>query len=153
MLSGVKQGTQVDREEVCLARVAPVLGHLAGAEFIKEAFGGDSKVNAENIIQGIIETFKKRLETISWMDKESSEAAIGKVGVDGSRRALLLQLNRVVNLLPSRRLPLSPRSGKSGGGSPVAAQVNRADQILRPISRPFFPQIPSLPKQHLAYQP
>lgn len=78
MLSGVKQGTQVDREEVCLARVAPVLGHLAGAEFIKEAFGGDSKANAENIIQGIIETFKKRLETISWMDKESSEAAIGK---------------------------------------------------------------------------
>lgn len=88
MLSGVKQGTQVDREEVCLARVAPVLGHLAGAEFIKEAFGGDSKANAENIIQGIIETFKKRLETISWMDKESSEAAIGKVGVDGSRRAV-----------------------------------------------------------------
>ena len=78
VLRGTKLGAEVDREEVCIAHVSAVRGHMVGAEFIKTQFAGDSKKKAENIIYGIIDEFKLSLKTLGWMDDKSRAKAIDK---------------------------------------------------------------------------
>ncbi|CDZ96882.1 M13 family peptidase [Phaffia rhodozyma] len=80
-LTGVKQGNRPEREEVCLNHVSAAVGHLAGAEFVKKAFTGDSKNKAEDVILNIIDAFKRKLVKLPWMDKESARLAVRKADV------------------------------------------------------------------------
>jgi endothelin-converting enzyme len=50
VLRGTKPGAEEDRNDVCLAAVDGVVGYLAGAEYVKEAFPPKAKRQAEDII-------------------------------------------------------------------------------------------------------
>jgi endothelin-converting enzyme len=96
-LQGLKKGVVGDRGEWCLGKVEEALGFAAGRFFVQETFGGDSRNKAEKVIKSelqpslwlrlwlnsfhsdVISAFKDSLETVEWMDKESSKAAYEKV--------------------------------------------------------------------------
>lgn len=80
VLSGIKKGTPEDRQVKCQTWVDSVdgLGLIGGAEFVSRTFGGSSKEQAEEVIYNIIDAFKRRLKTLSWMDKKSAAAAAEK---------------------------------------------------------------------------
>jgi endothelin-converting enzyme len=95
VLQGIKPGAISDRAEYCVNSVDQALGFAAGRYFVNETFAGDSKEKGTKVITGawlaircgfsnsscadIVNTFKKSLSSISWMDEESATAAAGKV--------------------------------------------------------------------------
>ncbi|KAI0720938.1 metalloprotease [Cerioporus squamosus] len=78
VLSGIKKGAVGDRAEYCIARTESALGFALGRYFVREAFGGASRETATKVITDVIETFKKSLSNLDWMDKESAAAAARK---------------------------------------------------------------------------
>ncbi|KAG7172750.1 Endothelin-converting enzyme-like [Homarus americanus] len=62
----------------CVVATDAALGPAVGAMYVREAFHGDSKVMAEEMIKGIRKTFKENLESVHWMDKATLKAAIQK---------------------------------------------------------------------------
>ncbi|CAG7846629.1 Neprilysin {ECO:0000269/PubMed:15283675, ECO:0000269/PubMed:8168535}; AltName: Full=Atriopeptidase; AltName: Full=Common acute lymphocytic leukemia antigen; Short=CALLA; AltName: Full=Enkephalinase; AltName: Full=Neutral endopeptidase 24.11; Short=NEP; Short=Neutral endopeptidase; AltName: Full=Skin fibroblast elastase; Short=SFE; AltName: CD_antigen=CD10 [Serendipita indica DSM 11827] len=78
VLGGLKKGALPDRSEYCAKVVSEVLGYATGRFFVHEAFGGESKKKASNVITNVIEAFKTSLPHLSWMDKNSSTAAAEK---------------------------------------------------------------------------
>lgn len=48
-----------------------VLGFAIGAMFVREVFHGDSKPQAEEMINEIRSAFKENLRQLNWMDKET----------------------------------------------------------------------------------
>lgn len=52
-----------------------VLGFAIGAMFVREVFHGDSKPQAEEMINEIRTAFKENLRQLSWMDKETKALA------------------------------------------------------------------------------
>ncbi|RPD66296.1 Metalloprotease [Lentinus tigrinus ALCF2SS1-7] len=78
VLGGIKKGAVGDRAEYCITRTESALGFALGRYFVREAFGGASREVATKVITDVIETFKKSLQDIDWMDKESAAAAARK---------------------------------------------------------------------------
>ncbi|RDX56605.1 Metalloprotease [Lentinus brumalis] len=78
VLSGIKKGAVGDRAEYCIARTESALGFALGRYFVREAFGGASRETATKVITDVIETFKKSLRNLDWMDKESAAGAARK---------------------------------------------------------------------------
>lgn len=52
-----------------------MLGFAVGAMFVREVFHGDSKPQAEEMINEIRSAFKENLRQLSWMDKETKTLA------------------------------------------------------------------------------
>lgn len=52
-----------------------VLGSAIGAMFVREAFHGDSKPQAENMINEIRTAFMENFRNLKWMDKETRKLA------------------------------------------------------------------------------
>lgn len=52
-----------------------MLGFAVGAIFVREVFHGDSKPQAEEMINEIRSAFKENLKKIAWMDKETKNLA------------------------------------------------------------------------------
>lgn len=96
-LGGIKPGAVGDRAEYCVGKVEDTLGFASGRYFVQEVFGGESREKGTKVITGewygaprsisadfvivvdIVESFKRSLQEISWMDKESATAAAEKV--------------------------------------------------------------------------
>ncbi|CRK96791.1 CLUMA_CG009917, isoform A [Clunio marinus] len=55
----------------CVTDTSNVLGFAIGAIFVREVFHGDSKPQAEEMINEIRTAFKENLRKLSWMDKET----------------------------------------------------------------------------------
>jgi len=51
-LKGVKQGTEENRQDTCLAAVDDVVGYIAGREYVREAFSAEAKEDGTKIING-----------------------------------------------------------------------------------------------------
>lgn len=107
VLRGTKPGAEEDRNDVCLAAVDGVVGYLAGAEYVKEAFPPKAKRHAEDIIlctfrcvesllmaPAIIDAFEAKLPHVEWMDEYSSKAAQKKAAA----------------IIPKIGYPLSPNT-------------------------------------------
>ncbi|GFR09481.1 endothelin-converting enzyme homolog [Trichonephila clavata] len=63
----------------CVSEVEDSVGFALSAMFVREAFPGDSKIMAENMIQGIKESFKDNFPSLKWMDPETQKFAADKV--------------------------------------------------------------------------
>lgn len=59
----------------CVTDTNNVLGFAIGAMFVREVFHGDSKPQAEEMINEIRTAFKDNLSELSWMDKETRTLA------------------------------------------------------------------------------
>ncbi|KIP08159.1 hypothetical protein PHLGIDRAFT_104734 [Phlebiopsis gigantea 11061_1 CR5-6] len=77
-LGGIKPGAVGDRAEYCVGKVEDTLGFASGRYFVQEVFGGESREKGTKVITDIVESFKRSLQEISWMDKESATAAAEK---------------------------------------------------------------------------
>lgn len=75
-LMGSDGGEEVWR--YCVADTNNVVGFAVGAIFVRQAFHGESKPEAEQMINEIREAFKFNIENLIWMDKRTRERAIDK---------------------------------------------------------------------------
>ncbi|KAK3105380.1 hypothetical protein FSP39_023788 [Pinctada imbricata] len=75
-LSGTTGGEELWR--YCITDTDGVLGLALGAMFVREAFNGDSKIKASEMIKKIKHAFKSNLPHLDWMDAETRKAAIEK---------------------------------------------------------------------------
>ncbi|BEI97230.1 hypothetical protein CcaverHIS631_0208190 [Cutaneotrichosporon cavernicola] len=75
VLSGVKPGTEENRQDICLSAVDGIVGFIAGREFVQAAFSPEAKADGEHIINSIIQAFYDKLPRIMWMDEKSAMAA------------------------------------------------------------------------------
>ncbi|ELU15652.1 hypothetical protein CAPTEDRAFT_149014 [Capitella teleta] len=62
----------------CITDTDTVLGFALGAMFVREAFNGDRKDKAEDMIQQIKTAFKANLPKLEWMDEDTRNAAVDK---------------------------------------------------------------------------
>lgn len=76
VLSGVSG--KEDEWRDCITDADTVLGFALGALFVKNAFHGDSKEKAEQMIDKVKLAFKNNLPHLSWMDPKTRTAAIDK---------------------------------------------------------------------------
>ena len=75
-LSGQKE--QRPRWKRCVSRVNRHLGHLVGKVYVADAFAGESKDTALNMIKGIGDAFEAGLPALTWMDEATKAQAITK---------------------------------------------------------------------------
>ncbi|GLV38283.1 Neprilysin 3 [Carabus blaptoides fortunei] len=62
----------------CITDTNNMIGFAIGAMFVREVFHGDSKQQAEAMINEVREAFKRNLKNLKWMDTETRNAAIIK---------------------------------------------------------------------------
>src|SRR5690606_26426682 len=67
------------RWERCVGAVNYALGDLLSQQFVEQAFAGDSKDIALDMIQRIEAAFAASLPGLSWMDDTTRQAALGKM--------------------------------------------------------------------------
>uniref|UniRef100_A0A1B0CGE7 M13 family peptidase n=3 Tax=Lutzomyia longipalpis TaxID=7200 RepID=A0A1B0CGE7_LUTLO len=62
----------------CITDTTNVLGFAMGAMFVREVFHGESKPQAEEMIEAVRAAFKANFVRLSWMDNHTRELAIEK---------------------------------------------------------------------------
>lgn len=62
----------------CLSATEAAMGELLGQAYVAEAFQGDSKATAIEMIQGIEAAFEGGLPSLGWMDDETRTRAVEK---------------------------------------------------------------------------
>lgn len=67
------------RWKTCIAAVDNSIGFALSAMFVREAFHGDSKTMAQNMINGIKSAFKDNFPLLEWMDPETRKLTVDKV--------------------------------------------------------------------------
>ncbi|XP_068141142.1 neprilysin-3 isoform X1 [Drosophila tropicalis] len=75
-LMGSDGGEEVWR--YCVSDTNNVVGFAVGAIFVRQAFHGESKPAAEQMISEIREAFKLNLQNLTWVDKQTRERAMEK---------------------------------------------------------------------------
>ncbi|GAA5916762.1 hypothetical protein JCM8208_001681 [Rhodotorula glutinis] len=78
-LKGLPADVSPPRDDTCLNEVVSAFGFSVGRYFVDEAFGGDSKEYAEEVIHAVIQAFKDRLPGRTWLDDETRDKAREKV--------------------------------------------------------------------------
>ncbi|GAA5931410.1 hypothetical protein JCM3775_005017 [Rhodotorula graminis] len=78
-LKGLPADVSPPRDDTCLNEVVSAFGFAVGRYFVEEAFGGDSKEYAEEVIHAVIQAFKDRLPGRTWLDDETRDKAREKV--------------------------------------------------------------------------
>lgn len=59
----------------CIQDTNNALGFAIGAIFVREVFHGDSKTQAEEMINNVKNAFKRNFKNLKWMDSETRKAA------------------------------------------------------------------------------
>lgn len=77
-LTGIPEGVRKPRSDTCLTSLSSALGFSAGRFFVQDAFPGDSKAKASEIIHAILGAFKDRLPELEWLDDATRKAAAEK---------------------------------------------------------------------------
>ncbi|EDW26543.1 GL13072 [Drosophila persimilis] len=75
-LMGSDGGEEIWR--YCVSDTNNVVGFAVGAIFVRQAFHGESKPAAEQMIVEIREAFKHNMQNLTWVDKQTRERAIEK---------------------------------------------------------------------------
>ncbi|BGP49138.1 hypothetical protein JCM10450v2_005019 [Rhodotorula kratochvilovae] len=78
-LKGIPADVSPPRDEHCLDVLLSSFGFSVGRYFVEEAFGGESKQYAEEVIRAVIQAFKDRLPGRAWLDDETRDKAREKV--------------------------------------------------------------------------
>ncbi|XP_066972387.1 endothelin-converting enzyme homolog isoform X3 [Macrobrachium rosenbergii] len=73
---GVEGTEELWRE--CVGATDVALGPAVGAMYVRQAFHGDSKEMAEEMIRRVRKTFKDSLHSLDWMDNKTRKAALEK---------------------------------------------------------------------------
>jgi len=76
---GVSPTSKPPRHETCLKYVDSIMGFAAGKFFVDVMFPGDSKKVAEDMTNSIIESFKRRIEALDWLDDKTRAGALEKM--------------------------------------------------------------------------
>ncbi|OUM64690.1 hypothetical protein PIROE2DRAFT_42288, partial [Piromyces sp. E2] len=79
IINGIEE--EKPRYKNCIDDTETVMGKALGRYYIEKAFEGDSKTNAEEVIDYIKEAMINRIPKMTWLDKETSEYAIKKVKI------------------------------------------------------------------------
>ncbi|KAM0789178.1 hypothetical protein ACM66B_000026 [Microbotryomycetes sp. NB124-2] len=74
-LGGIAEGTKKPRRDICVQSMLDNFGFLIGRYYVQQAFAGDSKAYAEDIIVATIQAFKDRLPELSWLDDHTRKLA------------------------------------------------------------------------------
>lgn len=72
-----KEG-HAERWRSCVTDTDAAVGFALGAMFVKKVFHGESKLQAQQMIDSIKSAFEDRLNSLAWMDDETREAALIK---------------------------------------------------------------------------
>ncbi|XP_071527173.1 endothelin-converting enzyme homolog isoform X2 [Panulirus ornatus] len=62
----------------CVVATDAALGPAVGAMYVREAFQGEAKALAEEMIKRVRKTFEENLESVHWMDEKTLKAALEK---------------------------------------------------------------------------
>uniref|UniRef100_A0A182MER4 Uncharacterized protein n=1 Tax=Anopheles culicifacies TaxID=139723 RepID=A0A182MER4_9DIPT len=62
----------------CVSDTSNVLGFAVGAMFVRDVFHGDSKPQAEDMINQVRDAFKENFKNLAWMDAETRRLAVEK---------------------------------------------------------------------------
>ncbi|KAI7869701.1 hypothetical protein BDF14DRAFT_1779617 [Spinellus fusiger] len=79
-LSGTNAKVTKPRWDTCLDKVSDSLGFLAGRYFVLDKFNGDAKEKATGFVESITRVFLDRLPLLTWLDADTREKAVEKVG-------------------------------------------------------------------------
>ncbi|GAA5991957.1 hypothetical protein JCM11641_002023 [Rhodosporidiobolus odoratus] len=79
-LAGIPADDSKPRPQLCLDAALENYGFLLGRPFVQQAFGGESKDYAEDLIHAVIAAFKERLPGRDWLDEKTRRKAEEKVG-------------------------------------------------------------------------
>ncbi|GFU64453.1 endothelin-converting enzyme homolog [Trichonephila clavipes] len=71
--------TEDIRWVTCVKHVHDSMGFALSAMFVRKSFSSEGKKMAQNMIQGIKESFKDNLPSLKWMDPETRKLAVEKV--------------------------------------------------------------------------
>ncbi|KAI9343852.1 hypothetical protein DFJ73DRAFT_661052 [Zopfochytrium polystomum] len=77
--AGVRGSTDPPRWKLCMYFTELNLRDGLSNLYIKAAFGGSAKEDAEKTIRNVKDALSTRLESVDWMDKETSAIAVQKV--------------------------------------------------------------------------
>ncbi|KAF2895308.1 hypothetical protein ILUMI_10863 [Ignelater luminosus] len=69
------EGGEEPQWRYCIADTNNVLGFAIGAIFVREVFQGDSKVQAESMVNNVRIAFKSNFKNLNWMDVETRTSA------------------------------------------------------------------------------
>ena len=72
-----KEG-HTERWRECVTDTDSALGFALGAMFVHKVFHGESKKEAQKMIDSIKTAFETRLKSLAWMDQETQKAALIK---------------------------------------------------------------------------
>ncbi|KAB0791750.1 hypothetical protein PPYR_03550 [Photinus pyralis] len=75
VLLGTTEGGEEPQWRYCIADTNNVLGFAIGAIFVREVFQGDSKTQAETMVNNVRTAFKNNFKNLNWMDVETRIAA------------------------------------------------------------------------------
>lgn len=73
------QQVQQARWKRCANQATWTVGELLGAQYVKEAFGGDSKARAQQLVDAVEGAFEDNLSRVSWMDETTRQRAKEKL--------------------------------------------------------------------------
>ena len=82
-LTGIPEGVRKPRSDTCLSSLSSALGFSAGRFFVREAFPGESKQRAEEVIHAVLGAFKDRLPELEWLDEATRKKAAEKADAFG----------------------------------------------------------------------
>ncbi|KAK4051442.1 hypothetical protein OIV83_002926 [Microbotryomycetes sp. JL201] len=74
-LGGIAEGTKKPRRDICVQSMLDNFGFMIGRPYVQQAFAGDSKAYAEEIIVATIQAFKDRLPELTWLDNHTRKLA------------------------------------------------------------------------------
>lgn len=77
-LGGISEGVRKPRSDTCIEALSDSLGNMLGRYYVQQAFSGDSKEYATEIIEATIGAFKQRLPELDWLDAKTRQAALEK---------------------------------------------------------------------------
>lgn len=75
MLNGRDEETKPKRWETCVRQVDQHLGFILGRWFVAAKYNADAKAEGQAIMDAIKDSFVSRVDTLEWMDKETSRLA------------------------------------------------------------------------------
>ena len=82
-LNGVEE--QRDRDKRGVDLIGGALGHAVGQIYVDRHFPPESKTQMDELVLGLRDAFRIRLENLSWMDDETREQALEKLSTFESR--------------------------------------------------------------------
>lgn len=80
-LSGTDPDAKSSRQDVCTRSSLSSMGLLVGHFFLKDAFSTATKMQASELVEGVVQAFTERLKRVDWLDEPTRQRAIKKVSL------------------------------------------------------------------------